>query len=188
MREGEESAYNSAIDCGYLEEKDKLEGSEAHYNYFESLISGRDVNSGTAPGENFRRIFPAQVLKDCAMAGRVRRGLENAAEADKLLVIAGLGHLEYRLGVPERVDRYDILPREEAAIITVRDIADLPSREHLEDLGKVEQFEFSHPGDYILLYEDPPEAEDVKEEISAAYDRVAQTANLEGADITINYY
>ena len=184
MREGEESAYTSAMDCGYLEEKDKLEGSEAHYNFFESLISGRDVNSGT-PGENFRRIFPAQVLKDCAMAARVRRGLENAAEADKLLVIAGLGHLEYRLGVPERVDRHDILSREEAAIITVRDIADLPSQESLEGLGRVEQFEFSYPGDYILLYEDPPEAEDVKEEISAAYDRVAQTANLEGADITM---
>ena len=118
------------------------------------------------------------------MAGRIRRGLESSAEDDKLLVIAGLGHLEYRLGVPERVDRHDILSQEKAAIITVRDIADLPSQEHLQDLGRIDQFDFSYPGDYILLYEDPPEADDVKEEISAAYDRVAQTANIEGVNIS----
>ena len=146
------------------------------------------MSSGQAPGENFRRIFPAQVLKDCAMAGRIRRGLESSAEDDKLLVIAGLGHLEYRLGVPERVDRHDILSQEKAAIITVRDIADLPSQEHLQDLGRIDQFDFSYPGDYILLYEDPPEAveaPEVKEEISAAYDRVAHTASIEGRDVTL---
>ena len=187
VREGEETAYNSAYEVGYLEEKDRLGGSEAHYNYFESLISGRDINSGQSPGENFRRIFPAQVLKDCTMAARVRRGLESSAPEDKLLVIAGLGHLEYRLGVPERVDQHQIISQEQTAIITVRDMADLPSQDHLEGLGKIDQFEFSYPGDYILRYEDPPEApeaEDVKEEISAAYDKVAHTASIEGEDFT----
>ena len=189
VREGEETAYSSAIDSGYLEEKDRMEGSEAHYNYFESLISGRDINSGQSPGENFRRIFPAQVLKDCVMAARIRRGLEVSAQEDKLLVIAGLGHLEYRLGVPERVEQHNILSQEESAIITVRDLADLPSQEHLQGLGRVDQFEFSYPGDYILLYEDPPEApqtEAVKEEISAAYDKVAGTASLEGDGLTLS--
>ena len=67
-------------------------------------------------------------------------------------------------------------------------MADLPSQDHLEGLGKIDQFEFSYPGDYILLYEDPPEApeaEDVKEEISAAYDKVAHTASIEGEDFTL---
>ena len=183
VREGEETAYKAALDSGYLEEKDRMVGSEAHYNFFESLISGRDITSGQSPGENFRRIFPAQVLKDCAMAARIRRGLEDSAEEDKLLVIAGLGHLEYRLGVPERVDQHQIISRDQSAIITVRDLAEIPSQEHLEGLGRVDQFDFSYPGDYVLLYEDPPEAEDVKEEISAAYDRVAHTANIEGDDL-----
>ena len=127
VREGEETAYNTAFESGYLEEKDRMGGSEAHYNYFESLISGRDINSGQSPGENFRRIFPAQVLKDCAMAAMIRRGLESSAQEDKLLVIAGLGHLEHRLGVPERVDQHQIISQEQTAIITVRDMADLPS-------------------------------------------------------------
>ena len=164
-----------------------MEGSEAHYNFFESLISGRDINSDQSPGENFRRIFPAQVLKDCAMACRIRRGLEDSAEDDKVLVIAGLGHLEYRLGVPERVDQHQILPRDQSAIITVRDVADLPSQDNLQGLGKVDQFEFSYPGDYVLLYEHPPEdPPEVKEEISAAYDRVAGTASLEGDSVTLS--
>ena len=123
------------------------------------------------------------------MAARIRRGLEVSAQEDKLLVIAGLGHLEYRLGVPERVDQHNILSQEESVIITVRDLADLPSQEHLQDVGRVDQFDVSYPGDYILLYEDPPEApetEAVKEEISAAYDKVANTASLEGEQVTLS--
>ncbi len=50
-------------------------GTESHYNFFESLISGRCLrtNYGGA-GENLRRIFPAQIIKDCAMAATIRYG------------------------------------------------------------------------------------------------------------------
>ena len=180
VRDGEETAYQSAIDENFLEEKDRMAGSEAHYNFFESLISGRDLNSDQTAGENFRRIFPAQVLKDCVMASQIRRALQSAGTEDKFLVIAGLGHLEYRFGVPERVDLHDIMAKDETCIITVRDMADLPNEEPLEDLGKVDRFEVSYPGDYILLYSDVPEETDLKEEIAAAYDKVAHTAKLEG--------
>ena len=111
------------------------------------------------------------------MAARIRRGLEVSAQEDKLLVIAGLGHLEYRLGVPERVEQHNILSQEESAIITVRDLADLPSQEHLQGLGRVDQFEFSYPGDYILLYEDPPEAPQTG---SAAYACQCETSQSLG--------
>ena len=181
VKDGEEAAYQSAIEENYLAEKDRMPGSEAHYNFFESLISGRDLNSqDQTAGDNFRRIFPAQVLKDCAMASRIRRVLESAGEEDKCLVIAGLGHLEHGFGVPERVDRHNMMAEDQSCIITVRDIADLDTDQPLEGLGKVEVFEVQYPGDYILLYENPPEESDVKEEISAAYDKVAETAKIEG--------
>ena len=181
VKDGEEAAYQSAIEENYLAEKDRMPGSEAHYNFFESLISGRDLNSQEqTAGDNFRRIFPAQVLKDCAMASRIRRVLESAGEEDKCLVIAGLGHLEHGFGVPERVERHNMMAEDQSCIITVRDIADLDTDQPLEGLGKVDVFEVQYPGDYILLYEDPPEESDVKEEISAAYDKVAETAKLEG--------
>ena len=39
-------------------------GSENHYNFFESLISGRNLETDfQSVGERFKRIFPAQVLK-----------------------------------------------------------------------------------------------------------------------------
>ncbi len=49
------------------------EGSEEHYNWFESLISGRCLATNyKGVGDSFRRIFPAQVIKDCAMAATIR--------------------------------------------------------------------------------------------------------------------
>ena len=95
-------------------------------------------------------------------------------------MIAGLGHLEHGFGVPERVDRHHLIEENQSCIITVRDRADLDTDQPLEGLGKVDMFEVQYPGDYILLYEDTPEESDVKEEISAAYDRVAETAKIEG--------
>ena len=182
VKEGENVAYSSAIDNNYLEEVDKHEGSESHYNFFESLISGRDLNSDQDVGENFRRIFPAQIIKDCAMASTVRRSLEVAAEEDKFLVIAGLGHLEYRFGVPERVDRHGLVAPDRTVIVSVRNTADFPDHEtEAESIGRVEKFEQKYPGDYIYMYTDTEdEGEDVKHEISAAYDKVGSTAKMEG--------
>ena len=181
VKEGEDVAYSSAIDNNYLEEVDKHEGSESHYNFFESLISGRDLNSDQEVGENFRKIFPAQVIKDCAMASTVRRSLEAAAEEDKFLVIAGLGHLEYRFGVPERVDRHGLVTPDRTVIVSVRNTADFPDHEtEAESIGRVDKFEQKYPGDYIYMYTDDDEGEDVKNEISAAYDKVGSTAKMEG--------
>ena len=87
VKEGEEFAYLEAIKNDYLEEEDKIIGSEEHYNFFESLISGRDPNSDQTVGDNFRRIFPAQVLKDCVMASMVRREIQKSDPQDKVIFI-----------------------------------------------------------------------------------------------------
>jgi uncharacterized iron-regulated protein len=49
-----------------------------------------------------------------------RKSLEKASPDDFFLVIAGSGHIDYRFGVPERVDRYGLVPRERTGIVTVR--------------------------------------------------------------------
>jgi len=119
MRDGEEPALEAASE--WLPEDVNLDGSDFHYNVFESLLSGRSIYGNPSPDENeddgadepsdqFRKIFKAQVLKDEAMAHRVT-GLiqknENKAEVhnEKFLVIAGNGHLLHYCGVPERVLR-----------------------------------------------------------------------------------
>ncbi len=48
----------------YLDEEKYLNGSSDHYNLFESLISGRNLESQPQPSDKFRKIFPAQIIKD----------------------------------------------------------------------------------------------------------------------------
>ena len=97
VKEGEDIAYENVIKLGYMDTEDVDKGSDDHYDFFESLISGRDLSSDEEPGEQFKKIFPAQVLKDSVMASVIRRGLEASDNAeDKFLVIAGSGHIDYR--------------------------------------------------------------------------------------------
>jgi SAM-dependent methyltransferase/uncharacterized iron-regulated protein len=66
-----------------------LQGSDVHYNVFESLLSGRslygtkddnDDQNKNKPSDQFRRIFPAQVLKDEAMAFKVTQLLQEGVQ------------------------------------------------------------------------------------------------------------
>ena len=120
MKDGEKTALKAA--SKWLPEDVNLDGSDFHYNVFESLLSGRSIYKKDASDENqeketadepsdqFRNIFKAQVLKDEAMAHRVTGLIQkNEDEEDrgneKFLVIAGNGHLLHYCGVPERVLR-----------------------------------------------------------------------------------
>ena len=150
-----------------------LAGSDSHYAFFESLLTGRDEIDGDtwgsqaqpttndsdsgkgtssvdahvatasgsiSQGPSFRRIFPAQTVKDACMAavvaraltdlhsdpqkdGEGRRNSVSTAEADAsatsrpssspgvVVVLAGTGHVDFGLGVPERVAMVFGLPR-----------------------------------------------------------------------------
>ena len=103
---------------GYIGPEERCVGSEGHYSMFESLISGRDLHNpdGPPPSEQFRKMFPAQVLKDCSMAHKVNRllagsathpqgrpGLISRPSDEKFLIIVGAGHMGYEYGVPERI-------------------------------------------------------------------------------------
>ena len=74
----------------------------AHEAYLESLLSG-DAPRETIPEGEVRkgaRILPAQLLKDAVMAWAID---QQVARGKKVIVLAGVGHLEYRFGVIERV-------------------------------------------------------------------------------------
>lgn len=60
MREGLEKTLPIAIEKGFVGSDETCEGSEDHYNYFESMISGRDMHDASCPPtDNFRKMFPA---------------------------------------------------------------------------------------------------------------------------------
>ncbi|KOO24749.1 methyltransferase type 11 [Chrysochromulina tobinii] len=97
MRESPEAALAAARDKGYVSDAESLDATDAHYDFFESLLTGRNRHATPpmAPTDKFRKMFPAQVIKDAAMA-------------HKVLVICGVGHSGYSHGVPERILR--VLP------------------------------------------------------------------------------
>ena len=76
VKEGEAKAYEAVVNLGYMKDEEKIGGSDDHYNFFDSLISGRSLNSEQEVSDRFKKIFPAQVLKDGVMASSIRRGFE----------------------------------------------------------------------------------------------------------------
>ena len=109
MKEGIDSALNAAVKSGYISPNETLKGTDAHYNFFEGLLTGRNIhdkNTLKYITDRFRtKMFPAQILKDASMAYTVRNILEQKEYSgdDKILVVCGVGHMLYSHGVPERI-------------------------------------------------------------------------------------
>lgn len=74
----------------------------AYEAYFESLLTGEAPRETSSKDEVRRgvRILPAQLLKDAVMAWSVDQQL---AKGKRVVALAGVGHLEYGLGVLERI-------------------------------------------------------------------------------------
>jgi ubiquinone/menaquinone biosynthesis C-methylase UbiE/uncharacterized iron-regulated protein len=199
MREGLEPALEAAKAKDFISADEMCAGSEHHYNFFDSLISGRDMHdTSTPPGENFRRMFPAQIIKDAAMAYKVTKLIkEDAAGHDRYLVICGNGHMGYGYGVPERI--YSSIP--EIAEQTYMILAREP--DHLLSLEKEEPEDFTAdlkrcygetktPADVCFVFEEweydeetneeekKEGDEQVKHDTAAAYDKVGETAHHSG--------
>lgn len=120
MRESVDAALEAAKAANYVRGDETCAATEAHYGFFESLLTGRPISSDSPPSERFRAMFPAQVIKDAAMAHKVAQlisasdtsstiGASSRATAhhadDRFLVICGIGHSGYSHGVPERIFR-----------------------------------------------------------------------------------
>ena len=104
MRESLEAGLTAAKEKSYVKADEMLQGSNEHYNMFESMITGRDMhNKLTTPGDQFMKMFPAQIIKDASMAYKVNELLKVGEEDTTYYVICGNGHMQYGYGVPERI-------------------------------------------------------------------------------------
>lgn len=94
MREGEEQAITAAKEKGYIpDDVTSFEGSDIHYNMFESMISQRNMYDKTMePSDGYKKLFKAQLIKDYAMAHKVNQVIDSVSEDSKIMVIAGKGH------------------------------------------------------------------------------------------------
>lgn len=152
------------LPCSTDESVSLLQGTELHYNIFESLITGRSIfpeykktsqisNSSIVPSDKFRGIFMAQLLKDVAMANKINELIEQH-DGDKFLVIAGNGHVLHYCGVPERVlIKHPNLAAETCVIVstsTSTPLDEIILQSVFDNYGP----EGSNPADYLYLYED----------------------------------
>ena len=100
-------------------------GNEDHRRYFQALMGRVHHHGGHHGGHNFtlknpcpnevndkmERYYLAQTLRDEAMSQRVAEVLTDPQHPKRLLVVfAGVGHVEYGLGIPQRAQTLTQLP------------------------------------------------------------------------------
>lgn len=100
INNGKETTLKNIQNIGGPEKSFYVDGSEDHYRYFQGLISGNmdEVN------EKYRKIFPAQILRDSFFAHTVTKIIETS-ENTKVVGICGSGHIDHGFGIPERISR-----------------------------------------------------------------------------------
>ena len=215
MKEGKEAVWKEAGPWLPALQPDLLKGSDYHYNIFESLLTGRLLGSATEVDDRFRNIFQAQVFKDVAMSHKINTLLEAAPlpqenigvmnKSDKILVLAGNGHILGYSGVPERVlQDHPELSSDTCVLISHHSVTADPQTKctGLETSSSLEQNILeelqqtnSNLADYVYVYREQPETEpgldkeqsitqdslvSVKQETQEAYDRIGESAHIKG--------
>jgi hypothetical protein len=109
----------SPMHDGLWSDRDNLlfKGSKPHFRLIKSMMSGEDLYDADAiPSEEeeieigtttpIERLYQAQLLKDHAAAYRLSKLMMENHRDDKFVVLAGIGHLKHRLGIPQCLDLY----------------------------------------------------------------------------------
>jgi hypothetical protein len=87
----------------YIAYDEKCIGSQAHYNVFESIISGRNMHNDSLPSNSVRDIFPMLLIKGASLANKINNILAECNENDTFFAICGIEHMAYGYGIPERI-------------------------------------------------------------------------------------
>lgn len=191
MRESTAAALCAAKAKGYVSESEDCAATDAHYSFFESLLTRRSVHGAVPPSERFRKMFPAQVLKDAAMAHMVSKLMASMPPTDKVLVVTGVGHSGYSHGVPERIARMH--PDVKAYRIFSLKLESTVDLEDAESVAAALADAFgpagsSNPADACLAFRAAVAAapsvrsghSDAKKATREAYEQVGATAHLTG--------
>ena len=209
MKDGLEKAIEEASKAGFISKEERLNGSDAHYLFFESLFTGRNMRmdpKGELATDRFRKMFPAQIIKDASMAWCATSldRILNVSGKDKMLIVCGVGHMLYSHGVPERI----LANCNDSSVRIVKSkddmlrIACLPvsegklnkddSQSASNELASILKDAYGgseyDAADVCFVYEDTirssdDEEEQIRKETQAAYDRVGNTAHLKGGDM-----
>jgi uncharacterized iron-regulated protein len=78
---------------------------DAYRKMLADIFTSMHPAGKTTDPTRFDRFFQAQVLWDETMADRISQTRKPATPAPQIIVLVGQGHLVYRYGIPDRVDR-----------------------------------------------------------------------------------
>ena len=150
-------------------DSNSLQGSSFHYNYFDSLLTGRNMHLATSasPSNRFAGIFQAQLLKDEGMAHFINQLVNDTNENDQIIVIAGNGHVAYFTGVPERVFRAHPYLVNQTCLVTSHSVQSIHA---LNEQSASQLLEMLHlggkganPADFCFVYVDQDDDDDEEE-------------------------
>ena len=107
----------------YIPEDERCDGTDAHYNYFESMLTNRNMHTIPFPSKQFRNLFPVQLIKDSAMSNKIHKLLAGEAKGPdhSILVVCGVGHMAYTFGVPERLWKHNPEYKKETYLIHTKE-------------------------------------------------------------------
>jgi SAM-dependent methyltransferase/uncharacterized iron-regulated protein len=196
MREGLQPALTAAKAKGYIADDETCHGSDAHYNFFESLLTGRSMHDASRPPvDTYRDMFPAQVIKDASMAHSVTQLLAASPPDDRFLVVCGVGHCAYSYGVPERIFSSNPNLQQQTFRIISLPLAsgvdvDSPAEMQIAVSKELGGPGTCDPADMCLAFAEveadcvhlapASSLERIKSETAAAYDAVGDTAHMPG--------
>lgn len=197
MKEGKDTAIDEARKAGFISPEERLDGTDQHYNYFESLLTGRNIQNdplGTLASDRFRKMFPAQIIKDASMAWFVKnlKSLDLSGD-DKILIVCGIGHMLYSHGVPERMFSNGIRKDEllRIACLPTSDRHIFQRNDYHEHVMLLLKNAYGGPesnaADFCFLYTEDSISDENEDEIRGetqeTYDKVGATAHLPGGDL-----
>ena len=105
----------------YINTTENGRGTKAHYNVFESFITGRDIHSKDEEASKlYEHVFKTNILRCSSMANKVSEILKDSGKHDRVLVICGLVNMVYGNGVPERIWWANPEVKSQSYLVTVR--------------------------------------------------------------------
>eukprot|EP00811_Abedinium_folium_P016219 NODE_2515_length_2198_cov_26.004829.p1 GENE.NODE_2515_length_2198_cov_26.004829~~NODE_2515_length_2198_cov_26.004829.p1 ORF type:complete len:605 (-),score=167.51 NODE_2515_length_2198_cov_26.004829:233-2047(-) len=103
-KESLEAALGTAVARDWVAADETCQGSDEYYNFFESLLTQRNMfDAEKPPIDRYRNMFPAQVIKAVAVAWAATKLHAIGNPEEKIVVLCSAGNMEYSYGVVERV-------------------------------------------------------------------------------------
>jgi hypothetical protein len=168
-------AYTMAKSRGYIPSEMEYKFDEKHYNIYESLMTGRDIQDTTkTPLDKFKGLFSVVQLRCATMAHKINNLLAKAdPDNDVIFALCGIESMAYQFGIPKGI--WNVKKELESKTYLIgthkqqkSSSKPNPNSRHLSNL-----FDSSTSAvDLFYLYSDNPKSEEVKTNLKNSHTHI----------------